>query len=141
MSYEDDFLASGKHIHYTMKQTIMNNQVKTIFDDFGNVKDMITYLYYGLYMIKKNKQESFELTSLCAADNNEDCQVRLAYILTFDQKRKDTARAFKLIKTLVSKNNPAAISLLGYYFYKGIQIDKNIKKALLCFKRTIIRIS
>lgn len=139
MSYEDDFLATGKHIHGEMKENIERSEMEILQGNFENVRDIVTYTYNGLYMRDKDPRVSFEYTSMCAAQGNESCEVRLAYLLTLDEGYKDYARAFKLIKTLVGRNNPAATSLLGYYYYKGIEVERSVKKALFCFKRILKR--
>lgn len=122
-----------------MKQNIDKIESEILYNNYEHAKDIITYTYNGLYSKERNIQKSFEITSLCASKGDEDCKVRLAYLLTFENTHKDTKRAFKIIKSLIKKKNPAAISLLGYYYFKGVHIDRNIKKALFCFKSKIIR--
>lgn len=141
MSYEDEILATGRNSHKHLKQNIQLVEQEMLYGNFTNSKEIISYSYYGLYMKEKNIQESFQITSLCASEADEACQVRLAYLLTFDSNNKDYNRAFKIIKHLIAKKNPAAISLLGYYYFKGIEVTKSVKKALFCFKSNIKRSS
>lgn len=135
VSYEEDFLAVGTHSHSLIKNEIKRLSSQDILEYDDSIIPLINYSYYGIYLVEKDREQSFRLTELCALNGSLKCKTRLAHLLTFEKQHINHQRAFGLIKELVKENVPSAISLLGYYYFNGVIVNKSVKKAILCFKR------
>lgn len=73
VSYEDDFVPTGRHSHWVMAESIATMEADVAQNDFKNIKDVVSYTYYGLYMKQKDVGISFDLTQQCAASGNLEC--------------------------------------------------------------------
>lgn len=81
------------------------------------------YYYYGKFTLKQNTKEAMILLEKAAALGLKAAQITLAKFQ--EQKKHELERLFQL----ANENDAHALFQLGYYYFKGIQLEQNFGQA------------
>lgn len=89
-------------------------------------------IYYSGIGVRKNLSKAVELFSKASELGNIEASVNLAIIyLTKDSALNNPREAISLLKTAANEGkNATARYLLGYAYYKGLEVPQNSKKAI-----------